>query len=570
MSEWIKKHTGIILDGGQPEQYDHAAPGCRLLLRAPEKCQADASPSSARAVACAAAEPRCPSCMVRGLDCGFCGARSVLGGDDASVASSRCVAQPDDTFGDACAVRCKGKERTFDLSGGGVLSGLVEYPLWRKHGFVYAYGQQCTWQLGGSGGTVSGDVQHDLARYDALHLMEAGNSLGVETVGSMSENPKQLVGLAAPVTLRFFSDGAYEAAGFTARWDYSPPASGSSSSGGSITPSSGDTVSVGSNFFEGNGQILIIVAALLGCLVLVAAIGCIAMDCVRRYRRRSVSGMRDNPAAWVYATASTTAAAASTAAASAAAGATSAASAARSSGRVSSAFSSGTTSSRTKEPESPVSSSSDEEQPRGLRTAAQNGPKVSAAAAKAMGRGPSPPDASRNGSKGAAPQASQFQRQSQPYQAAPDPSPAAAQQEGQRTSAPGGRSRSSSAPPPRPSPAPPPNPAGEASSSSGAAGGGGGAGGRSNSAPRSSAPAPTTFGGRADGPEGLIETIRSDMLDKLNAPEGERKTFLRDLQRTWHPDKNQEEDKAVATAVFQYINANSHWFLGPGAPPKGS
>merc|ERR1711963_897141 len=57
-----------------------------------------------------------------------------------------------------------------------------------------------------------------------------------------------------------------------------------------------------------------------------------------------------------------------------------------------------------------------------------------------------------------------------------------------------------------------------------------------------------------------IEAIRLEMLTRMDAPENERKAFLRDLQRRWHPDKN-PDDTVVATAVFQYISSNSHWLL---------
>jgi DnaJ-class molecular chaperone len=52
----------------------------------------------------------------------------------------------------------------------------------------------------------------------------------------------------------------------------------------------------------------------------------------------------------------------------------------------------------------------------------------------------------------------------------------------------------------------------------------------------------------------------------MKASATERRTILRELQRTWHPDKNPDDRKEVATAVFQYINAVGPEFL---AAPAG-
>lgn len=59
----------------------------------------------------------------------------------------------------------------------------------------------------------------------------------------------------------------------------------------------------------------------------------------------------------------------------------------------------------------------------------------------------------------------------------------------------------------------------------------------------------------------FADAVHKEMLDGIHASETERKALLRDLQRTWHPDKNVEENKDVTTAVFQYINTNSVAFL---------
>ncbi|CAE8744020.1 unnamed protein product [Polarella glacialis] len=59
-----------------------------------------------------------------------------------------------------------------------------------------------------------------------------------------------------------------------------------------------------------------------------------------------------------------------------------------------------------------------------------------------------------------------------------------------------------------------------------------------------------------------IAAVREQMLASTHASESDRKALLRELQRRWHPDKNHAHDKAISTAVFQYINCNSSWFVG--------
>lgn len=60
---------------------------------------------------------------------------------------------------------------------------------------------------------------------------------------------------------------------------------------------------------------------------------------------------------------------------------------------------------------------------------------------------------------------------------------------------------------------------------------------------------------------GLVAGVHQDLLNAAEASDDEKKVILRELQRRWHPDKNVEEDKAAATAVFQYIGASRDWFL---------
>lgn len=60
------------------------------------------------------------------------------------------------------------------------------------------------------------------------------------------------------------------------------------------------------------------------------------------------------------------------------------------------------------------------------------------------------------------------------------------------------------------------------------------------------------------------QSVYQEMLACMQGPEAERKSLLRDLQRKWHPDKNTDDFKEIATNVFQYINSISQTFLaGP-------
>lgn len=61
-----------------------------------------------------------------------------------------------------------------------------------------------------------------------------------------------------------------------------------------------------------------------------------------------------------------------------------------------------------------------------------------------------------------------------------------------------------------------------------------------------------------------IVALRRQMHESMEWPLPDRKLLLRAFLRRWHPDKNTDGDKALATAVFQFINANSVWFLAEG------
>merc|ERR1712187_251488 len=47
-----------------------------------------------------------------------------------------------------------------------------------------------------------------------------------------------------------------------------------------------------------------------------------------------------------------------------------------------------------------------------------------------------------------------------------------------------------------------------------------------------------------------VAQIRDELLTSLAEPEDMRKMHMKKLLRRWHPDKNADADKVVATAVF--------------------
>lgn len=54
------------------------------------------------------------------------------------------------------------------------------------------------------------------------------------------------------------------------------------------------------------------------------------------------------------------------------------------------------------------------------------------------------------------------------------------------------------------------------------------------------------------------QLVYAKLLSYMHASDAEKKALLRELQRTWHPDKNSADQTEMATAVFQYIN-----YIGP-------
>mmetsp|Transcript_68100 Transcript_68100/g.121345 ORF Transcript_68100/g.121345 Transcript_68100/m.121345 type:complete len:433 (+) Transcript_68100:74-1372(+) len=58
-----------------------------------------------------------------------------------------------------------------------------------------------------------------------------------------------------------------------------------------------------------------------------------------------------------------------------------------------------------------------------------------------------------------------------------------------------------------------------------------------------------------------VRAVHRELVTAADLPVTSRRALLRRLQLQWHPDKKNAEEQAVATAVLQYLNANSRWFL---------
>eukprot|EP00913_Durusdinium_trenchii_P031628 g29618.t1 len=61
----------------------------------------------------------------------------------------------------------------------------------------------------------------------------------------------------------------------------------------------------------------------------------------------------------------------------------------------------------------------------------------------------------------------------------------------------------------------------------------------------------------------IIQRIKQDLVENMDAPEKKRKQIMRDYLKRWHPDKNDEESKGTATAVTHFLYANKVQFLAP-------
>ncbi|CAK9085198.1 unnamed protein product, partial [Durusdinium trenchii] len=61
----------------------------------------------------------------------------------------------------------------------------------------------------------------------------------------------------------------------------------------------------------------------------------------------------------------------------------------------------------------------------------------------------------------------------------------------------------------------------------------------------------------------IIQRIKQDLVENMDAPEKKRKQIMRDYLKRWHPDKNDEESKGTATAVTHFLYANKAPLLRP-------
>ena len=488
----------------------------------------------------------------------------------------RCIVSSDHPS-TQCGVSCTGTEETFDLSKGAVLQGAIEYPLWRRHGLVYEQGQRCSWLVGSyttQGGVVSATLEHDLAKYAALHISGARNRASVPEllVGGDQSSPVTLAGFAAPVSVEFFSDGAAQSSGFRLDWDFAPP---EGFTAGPTPPATGGSgsgqVELARNEPLSSNELLALVPAVLGVIVALIC-GMVVCDCVRRVVRRSERYAESSDPAVRSQSARIAAAQARVA--------TENARVAKERAHVHQAEDESEWLSSDSEPEKPPPPA-----PK-LSAAAKAAMDAKAARAAATDEAPRRPwqhpeeDPADRPARGPTPESAP---RPPPPRPKPEPPPSPAPEEPRP---PPTRARPSSVPkgPRRPSKtsaadgprggasaSPPPKMpggdragagAGAGAGASGAGSGGGqGAGAgepgptsaksasRSSSkeAPRRPPPPQAPAGGNLV--ELQIHAVRDQMLDALQAPPQERKALLRDLQRQWHPDKNREEDPRGALRV---------------------
>lgn len=566
---WIRKHQGTAGSehDGEARRYDYARPVCRWIVRDHTQCAAEDAAASDAARRCTGmSSPTCQSCSARGGSlCGFC-AESKLGYGDSALAPTRCVAAADhmktvfiaSTY---CAVPCEGSEELFDLSGEAVLQGVIEYPLWRQHGLSYARDQKCRWFIGMPkqqhvaghtlsqipGGVVSGSLTHSFAKHDALHVGEAGSPLGEmpNIFGSSSTLPLKFSRLTAPVSVEFFSDSTEESTGFTLSWTFKPAAS---SAGGVDIPSAADADAQPNSSMSVNDIPFAawVIAAVVGAVVLVLLM-CISCNCWKRHRRR----VRERNASKIAAE----------------------------------------TKGITPNPIGKNKSAAESRQP------SASAPPYSGLHSQSTGssRPPPkmPPNVKRNSADARSSESSASNSQPKSAAAPPPPPPPP------RTSH----------PPPAANRVPPEAPSRRSHRDARDAGDGGtgsgprsaargssrdGSSHRSSSASASSGgpgmpsntespggPKTSSTGLPPPPPPGISASLPADAAAAVTAvhrelqrgralPEAERKILLRDLQRRWHPDKNPDADKAIATTVFQHIGAHSAWLLAGDAKSGGS
>lgn len=234
LSDWIAARLNI---GDR-----RAKPSCRRLVREVSRCEAESEPQSAAATECVTSAPSCGICTVRGDLCGFCGESDIVVSDGAGFAPARCIAAVDVRDGNVnnsasspCSTRCRGEEHKFHFSRRSdtfTAQGVIEYPLWGRHGITYAPNQRCSWSLVGevAGNVVTASLTHQLAQHDALIFTEgsmlasglAGRQHAAPSppriVGAFSETPLMLSFLSTPLTIEFQSNSQHESYGFVFHW----------------------------------------------------------------------------------------------------------------------------------------------------------------------------------------------------------------------------------------------------------------------------------------------------------------------------------------------------------------
>eukprot|EP00928_Gymnodinium_smaydae_P080590 TRINITY_DN64258_c0_g1_i1.p1 TRINITY_DN64258_c0_g1~~TRINITY_DN64258_c0_g1_i1.p1 ORF type:complete len:621 (+),score=78.74 TRINITY_DN64258_c0_g1_i1:45-1907(+) len=513
LTDWLATTPG----SGGLRRASVAVPRCRALIRDAGRCPGGSTGGGdAAELACINSKPLCNACTATGNLCGFCG--EADGASASAPSQIRCLAGSDSPSTSPCGVRCAGREYRFRVDDAPLRGedsapmpsqGVIKYPLWREHGLTYAPEQRCMWRLGvstRSGTTVSGSMEHSLSSYDAVHVTHVGLARGKPpiVVGASSQRPFVLDSLLAPVTLQFFSDDAREGAGFTLRWTASSP-----SSSPAPAQNTADASQESSSGFLGNfGSDEIIVALVIAGAVTLA-LCCFLCACAAcRWKSRAYS-----------------------------------ADAGPQSSRHAASF-------QARPPPTPPAPQRKQTEERPSNAAASGSAARSAQPSSRASNAQKAAPSSRSGTgpnKGSAPKApspaSIFAEA--PSRSAGAPSArsneTAAQQglpksQAARPPASPPRSRSSSSPPPPPPPPPQP-------------------------ARPSPEPLETALSGVIPDAHGHITAIHQEMMQHMNAPAAERKAILRELQRKWHPDKNNEDDKAVSTAVFQHLSANSEWFL---------
>lgn len=574
LTRWIARHEDIIWTSSGVKRYYDVRPVCRSLARTPSACLGAADEPSAVTPQsrCDRVTPNCGACIVNG--CAFCaeqtGSLSSAGGS----VGVRCVSPVPTTHATGatqpCAVKCTGREGSYDYQYDhqDVAVGFIEYPPWQAYGLGYARGQRCDWYVGGvgTGGTVSVEVEHGLARHDALHIWAGGRTSGGlpdEVLGMQSPSPFPISALASPMMVQFFSDGDEESVGFFLFWQYSQPSTTTVAGG----VHSGSDPGGGGRWEDAAVVVPIVVGTVFLFLL------CLFCDCIRKCRRAASPPPHGAELSKVLG---------------------------RARQRESVARVHGVASHKLEgsgdPPRRPSAAAHDIPNPPPAKAAhGVKGPPVSRwrlshakaaamAASGSDGRASQPQDSSESESDGASGQHVRNPPSAKPDSGAAGPRVPNAPR-GKTPSANRGRPVGAQVPrtstPPQPphgasaSGAASPSPKRRNSTSPTAKPGGAERSQHSGTNVHAAARPPNQSHREISPPASFAMTdaqscmaaVRQELLEAADASDADRKAVLRQLQRRWHPDKNSGTDQAVCTIVFQYISSNSDWFLS-GRPPR--